>query len=898
MSVAAGTQLGPYEILALIGEGGMGQVYRARDPRLGRNLAVKVLPHEVAMDLSRRQRFELEARAVAALNHPNIVAIYDIGSADGVDFIVSELVEGETLRATIKQGPLPLRKTLEVAVQIADGLAAAHAAGIVHRDLKLENVMLTPQGRVKILDFGLAKSMVRLPAPGDATQSMNFTQPGTIIGTVAYMSPEQAAGVAELDGRSDQFSLGLILYEIITGKKAFERRTAAETLTAIIREDAADLPTGLPGPFRWVIERCLAKEPAQRYESTRDLFLELRQLRDRGSEITSASVDGIGSAKPKRKPLLAPAMIAGGLVAGFALAAVWLQAPLAPARYIPFATEAGIQTMPAWSHAGDRIAYSGEVDGIFQIFTRKLGSPMPAQLTHQDASCFRPFWSPDSTRIYYIVSRGEPDVSLWSIGVAGGEPERVLEGVAQAALSPDGTILAVAARQPGNDYALMLSSPPGTPPRPLSQSASSQLRAALNWQMVFQFTKDGKRLGLLGRTGDKIGFWEIPLDGGPARELLNGHEFEDTNLMFNWLPDGNIVWWKDDFTYDHQVVRTDLRSGADRQITTGVSQYRFGALSPDGQTLATQVGDMGYGVVEVSVDGPPATTVLAADRDEVAPSWAPDGVHFAYVTNRNGLSEIWLRNRRDGSERLIVSSRDFPESRTTDDFLDCAVSPDGARVAYRRSNGPNVEIWVSSLSGDAPVRLYHDPQKVPQRGPSWSPDGNWIAYYSAYKGKPAVLKIRVGTNRDPELIAYTTNTNPVRWSPRGEWIAWNDGHNLTLIDPGGNQRRIVSRREWLTYGWSKSGSDLVGIALSDKRRLLLGRIDISTAREDIVGDLGPLPAALDLAEYMTFFPYRGFSLSPDGKSFLTSVLRLQGDIWLLPDFDRRIGWVDRLLGRR
>jgi serine/threonine protein kinase len=221
MPLAAGTRLGPYAILAPIGAGGMGEVYRARDTRLGREVALKILPPEVAGDASRRQRFEREARAVAALNHPNIVAIYDVALEDRTAFIVSELVQGETLRAVIQRGPVPLKRTMDIAVQAADGLAAAHAAHIAHRDLKPENIMLTAECRVKILDFGLAKTIGRGPAQKDATQTIGATEPGTILGTVSYMSPELASGVAEVDGRSDQFSLGLIVQELITGKKAF-----------------------------------------------------------------------------------------------------------------------------------------------------------------------------------------------------------------------------------------------------------------------------------------------------------------------------------------------------------------------------------------------------------------------------------------------------------------------------------------------------------------------------------------------------------------------------------------------------------------------------------------------------------------------------------------------------
>ena len=247
------------------------EVYRAHDSRLGRDVALKVLPAEVASDPAREQRFETEARAVAALNHPNIMAIYDVALQEQPAFIVSELVSGETLRGVIQRGPMPLKKVLDIAVQIADGLAAAHAAGIAHRDLKPDNIMLTPEGRAKILDFGLAKSISRAAGHVDATRTIAATQPGTIVGTASYMSPEQASGSPEVDGRSDQFSLGLIIQELITGNKAFERPTAAETMAAIIREDPAALPATVPLPLRWSLERCLAKEPGQRYD-TRAIF--------------------------------------------------------------------------------------------------------------------------------------------------------------------------------------------------------------------------------------------------------------------------------------------------------------------------------------------------------------------------------------------------------------------------------------------------------------------------------------------------------------------------------------------------------------------------------------------------------------------------------------------------
>src|SRR6266498_247517 len=271
----------------------MGEVYRATDARLGRDVAIKVLPAATAADPDRRQRFEQEARAASALNHPNILTVYDIGEADGTTYIAMELVEGKTLREIVAAGEgVPTKRLLDIAVQTADGLAKAHAAGIVHRDLKPENLMVSKDGYVKILDFGLAKPVIAESKAGSALVTMaEETRPGTVLGTVGYMAPEQASG-RTMDFRSDQFSFGSILYEIATGRRAFERNTSAETLTAIIREDPvppAQINPAVPAPLRWILERCLAKDPDERYASTRDLARDLRSLRDHLSE---ASVSG------------------------------------------------------------------------------------------------------------------------------------------------------------------------------------------------------------------------------------------------------------------------------------------------------------------------------------------------------------------------------------------------------------------------------------------------------------------------------------------------------------------------------------------------------------------------------------------------------------------------------
>ncbi|HKF43059.1 MAG TPA: serine/threonine-protein kinase, partial [Thermoanaerobaculia bacterium] len=297
MTVAVGSRLGPYEILSPLGAGGMGEVWRARDTRLEREVAIKVLPADVTSDRERVKRFEKEARSASALNHPNIVTIYDIGSSGSVSYIAMERVDGKTLREILLAGALPVRRLLAIASQAADGLAVAHRAGIVHRDLKPENLMVTRDGLVKILDFGLAKLTSTGSGSDEASRlpTETGTSPGAVLGTVGYMSPEQA-GAQPLDFRSDQFSFGSILYEMATGKRAFQKGTAIDTLSAILHEDPRPVSESnpeAPAPLRWIVERCLAKDPDGRYAATRDLARDLATLRDRLSE---ASLSGAARA--------------------------------------------------------------------------------------------------------------------------------------------------------------------------------------------------------------------------------------------------------------------------------------------------------------------------------------------------------------------------------------------------------------------------------------------------------------------------------------------------------------------------------------------------------------------------------------------------------------------------
>jgi Tol biopolymer transport system component len=907
--LAAGRQLGPYEIVSLLGAGGMGEVYRARDARLGRTVALKVLSAEVASDTGRRSRFEQEARAASALNHPNILTVFDFGSQDGLTYIVTELIDGESLRDMLGRGPIPQNRLIEIAGQVADALAAAHASGIVHRDLKPENIMITRDGRAKILDFGLAKQVT--PPGGDSTSALTRTSPGTVMGTAAYMSPEQV-GMTAVDHRSDIFSFGLVLHECLTGRHTFERVTAVETMTAILREEPPELPDSVPPGLGQIVAHCLEKEPDRRFHSARDLAFALRSLSFSSASSSSARASGpVPGADPGGDPKVAaprakswtkPVVVGyvALVVLSLVLARVGQLEPidLAAYRFTPFANDREPETDGAWSPNGKSIAYLKTVDGTPELMVRALDSPTPIQLTGQltDQSTgqsagqsggarnpvSRPFWGPDSTVIYYTTQAGKGE--LWGISPSGGNPARIMEDLRTGAISPDGKSLALwRVTESGNQVrgSVWISSPPGATPKRYEpapfETPLDGIGSSLN------FSPDGSSLLLISNGLDaQIWLLPFPAGRGQPRRL-----FADVALgvapRASWLPDSRhaVLSFANWVNNQPALSLADLKREKLRKLTASTVGESEPSVSPDGKRVVfTSVSDA-YDLLQVPLDGGGQRILLANSRDMYSPSWSPAGDQLIYATDRRGGGEIWIHNMKAGLDRPMVTAADFAAGTATT-LAHPVFSPDGNRFAFvRYSTYEPANIWIEPTVGGAPIRMASEYTVAP----TWSPDGTFIAglMHRERPWQPAI--IRVGANMAPHVIAGApTCLTPLEWSPTGEWIACEARDGIQLFSMDGSRHRTLPRLNSIAIVFSRDGHTLYA-AGRENGRTFLKSIDLASgavrtvasyASDDVISGGAPYQARL--------------SLAPDGKSLATSAVLTRTDLWLLEGYPLPRPW--------
>jgi serine/threonine protein kinase len=853
----------------------MGEVYRAQDERLGREIAIKVLRQEAIADPDRQRRFALEARAASALNHPNILTVYDVGMDEGTAYIVTELVGGEPLKAVIARGPIPLKKTLDLAIQVAAGLAAAHQAGIIHRDINPANIMVTGQGLVKILDFGLAKSVRRELAAADAEQGN--TAPGFIVGTATYMSPEQVKG-EPLDHGSDQFSFGLVMYEMIAGKPTFARSSAVSTMAAIVEERArplAEVNAAIPQPLRWCVERCLEKDREGRYASTADLQRELETIRAHVDEaISSAPVPAPDLNSLRRRRKMVPVLVGlAGLAIGIAgtgeLLVPQSATSLAASHIRPVATSGEVARSPVFSNDGKSIAFTAAINGVRQVFVRDLNSPMAAQITSSPTDCERPFWSPDDSRIYFF-SAGVSATGLYAIGATGGSAAVVERNASAAAISRRSNTLAFLRADPtGKDRLSLWIADPGGQSR---RFTGHPFDTAKYQSGYLAFSPNGKSLGVwISRWDGNSEFWVISWPDGQPREPF---AMVQRASPFSWMPDArNVVFGgpaPGSFGSDLQLV--DTRNGHMRPLTFLTNDAAEASVSPDGMRIAFVASEDNFDVISVPLDGSPVRALYGTKRNEFDPAWAPGGDQFAYSTDRTGPSEIWLRSAREGWDRPLVTGKDLDQAWVAE-FSEPNFSPDGRRLAYCVAGGSGHSIYVSAVAGGKPVRL--STENADERSPSWNGDGSWIAYLRNNGGNWSLVKAASGGNSVPTVIREGCLPSHPKWNRvNGHWIACVTPDGLTVISEDGKESLPLTQNRWPVFGWSRDGKALYGISETAARSRVIVSLDIDTRVEKVLGEL-PLSFAAEV---------RGFSLAPDGGSFATSVSNPSGDIWTLEGF--------------
>jgi eukaryotic-like serine/threonine-protein kinase len=782
MSFAADTQLGPYKISALIGSGGMGEVYRARDTRLLRDVALKVLPASFTNDPDRLRRFEQEARAVAALNHPNIVSVYDVGAADGVHYIVSELLEGETLRERITPTGMPARKAIELAVQLANGLAAAHEQGIVHRDLKPENIFVTRGGRLKILDFGLAK-LRKQPAMNetvDATAA--HTSVGQVLGTVGYMSPEQVKGDAA-DHRSDIFSFGSILYEMLNGERAFKRNTSAETMTAILNEDPPEfsIKSGAVAPaLERVVRHCMEKQPGQRFQSAHDIAFDLESLS--GISGTAAAPSATPS-KQWLRPALAALVL---MLAGLALGA-WLK-PSTPELH-PKLHRITFRRGTIWNARFTP-------DGNLLYGAAWEGQPIELYAAQTGSTESRSLGAP-GTGILGVSGSGELAVStnfelegfessgmLARAPLGGGAPREIADGVEYADWAPDGASMAIVRRVGGKDR--------------LEYPMGKVLYETAGWVSHPRMSSDGKTIAFIDHPfeRDDAGFIATVDQSGDKKTLTQ--QFVSAQGLA-WSSGGNEIWFTGTTSGSSRELRAVSLIGKERLVYLGTGTLTLHDISKDGRVLFSR-DDLRAGMIALA-PGEKKERDLSWHDWTVPRDLSDDGKLISfdetgeaggetgafYVRSADGSPAVrlgegrsptlspdgkWVLARAPGSKHeLLQLPTGAGESRaiSTGDVLAqyAYFLPDARHILEVGSEAKHgLRLWIQDSQGGKPQSISPEGAMV-RRRQCISPDGKQVAARDP-QGKISVYPVGGG---EPIAVTHTEpGEEPVQWTPDGKSI--------------------------------------------------------------------------------------------------------------------------------
>ncbi|HEX9800914.1 MAG TPA: protein kinase [Thermoanaerobaculia bacterium] len=734
MTLAPSTRLGPYEILSPLGAGGMGEVYRAKDTRLGREVAIKVLPAAFASDTDRLQRFEQEARAASALNDANILTVFELGTDDGRPYLVTELLDGRSLRDVLESGEtISIKRALDWGAQIARGLAAAHDKGIVHRDLKPENLFLCADGRVKILDFGLAK--LTLGDEGtlaSATTVAGGTASGVILGTAGYMAPEQVRG-ERVDHRVDLFALGCVLYELLGGRRAFRGESAIETLNAILKEQPtplAELRGDLPSSLSRLVERCLEKERASRFQSARDLAFDLESAT---SGSTATAIRQTSLSRARRRTVLLPIAAACFAALGAALA-LWLrQTPEPTIPTLRFLTHSGSDQSPAVSPDGKTVVFSSRRDGRRRLWLKQLATGSEVPLT--DGEDDSPRFSPDGSLVLFTRTEGSRD-SLFRVPTVGGAPRKLASDVLSGDWSPDGASIAWLrweVRGETTDTVLSTASAEGGEPRELVRFESQLFRQP-------RFSPDGGTIAVAELTRlagapcaiylvdvatrqvrpaspPSVGMLSSPAWLGDGRELL----FARAESVVGQLSSSSARLFR--YTLGDRAPRALFWSPINPLVLDVLApgQVVFGARSARQNLREVPLSGAGEGASRWLTRG------NSTDRQ---PVYSPDGEWVLFSSNRGASLDLWAVSTRSGTVRRLTDDE-------AEDW-DPGFGADG-KLLWSSNRSGNFEIWTAEPDGGNPRQLTHD--GIDAENPTATPDGEWIVYVSTNPKHTGLRKI-------------------------------------------------------------------------------------------------------------------------------------------------------------
>jgi Tol biopolymer transport system component len=792
VALAPGTRFGPYAIVAPLASGGMGEVYRAHDTRLQRDVAVKVIAELLANDPDRTRRFESEARAAGALAHPNLLAIFDVGTHEGRHYIVSELLEGSTLREAFTSAGLPPRKVVDWVAQIAQGLSAAHEKGIVHRDLKPENLFVTRDGRIKILDFGLAKTAA--PVPGDGSTVDAATNPGRILGTAGYASPEQVRGLAA-DARADVFSLGAVAFEMLTGRRAFPGPTTVDTLHGILNDDPS---FGMPGrtvppALAAIVRRCLEKRPEERFQCARDVAYALQAV----------PLDAGEPASRTRAGRLA--WIAAGL-AGVAVLAVALRGPgRGPAPEPPvvrYVTHSGQDEEPAVSPDGHTIAFVSGRDGGQRIWLANLRTGEEAPLTDGPADD-HPRFSPDGSALVFVRAEGDGASRLLKVPVLGGEPRRLIDDArAGADWSPDGRRLAFVrqARTGAPTAGLWVAEADGSNAREVASVPAL-------WATPPRWSPDGRRVAFSHGQGAAV-VWStliVDADAGGRQRLAPPLTFGMLSAPA-WCCGGrSLVFIQSESGHGRlggRLVRQDVATG---RATTILREHAMGSgldrVGGDG--VLFDVYRTRGNLREERLDGTGAggRWLTRAFGDDRQPVYASDGARIVFSSNRGGNLDLWELRRDDGRLRRLTDH--------ASDDLDPHLMRDG-RLLWSSMRSGSFEVWMAEPDGSSPRQVTRD--GFDAENPSATPDGQWIVYTSSNPERQGIWKVHVDGTRESRLVGGASGLPEI--SPDGTHVLF------SAYDPPRTTLRVLSLADGRPVPFE---IDLGVLARSPRTRYIRGR---------------------------------------------------------------------------